>query len=49
MQNDQLAIRMAIRSPCRPEPSVRVTLSETKGLDLLLRVNSVKDLKLLIQ
>jgi len=49
MQNGQLAIRMAIRSPYCPEPFVRVTLSETKGLDLSLRVNSVKDLKLLIQ
>jgi hypothetical protein len=40
---------MAIRSPCCPDPFVRVTLSETKGLDLPLRANSVKDLKLLIQ
>jgi hypothetical protein len=40
---------MAIRSPCCPEPFVRATLSETKGLDLSLRVNSVKDLKLLIK
>jgi hypothetical protein len=28
-----------------PEPFAPVTLSETKGLDLWLRINSVKDLK----